>query len=651
MALLVCMATLPRAEAAFGDYDVSFGGTGKVLIPGIISAAALVQQADGKLVVAGLRGDSGNPRTPFDDQEMFALVRCNPDGTLDATFGGGTGIVTTSIDARARASGLVEQADGKLVVAGSSADSTTMYSVFALARYNPDGTLDTSFGEGTGIVRTSIGINAQASAIVEQTDGKLVVAGSAGDNGASTMFALARYTADGILDTSFGGGGMVTTQIGTYSSDHARSLLQQTDGKLVAAGSSVLGAGIPGHESAGGAFALARYNTDGTLDPTFGAGTGKVATLIYEGGASAIVQQADGKLVVAGSAYGLDGQPTFTLLRYEADGTVDATFGGATGTVTIPVNKFAFANALRQQADGKLVAAGQSSLDGTDLLTLVRYNTDGTLDAMVPVGPGKVTASEGGATALVQQPDGKFVAAGYGYRKQQMVFALARYLSDGPPCTTPRCRLAGTLDSPACGRLELPANLRTRLDKALLLIDRAVAEGGTKARILLIRARGALKSARTATRAASRRACATISLACSAQIRRIAREIAAGLRSGAPGRSARIVQLALMAQRQHADLVPRRNEPVERDVSRPPERDHQLTKPIATDSPDQRMRRKHLDRRRDRPCRRGSRLGVVLREEGERALEVGQRVRRVDYPRHGLGRAGLWPCASRAIQA
>src|SRR5262249_54988064 len=155
----------------------------------------------------------------------------------------------------------------------------------ALARYNPDGSLDTSF-HGTGKVTTAIGPgNDEASALALQPDGKLVVAGRS-YNGSNADFALARYNADGSLDTSFNGTGKRTTPIGSFDDD-AYGLAVQPDGKLVAAGESNTGSQVE--------FALVRYKPDGSLDTGFN-GTGKVTTAFgsFQDGANALALQADG---------------------------------------------------------------------------------------------------------------------------------------------------------------------------------------------------------------------------------------------------------------------------------------------------------------------------------------------------------------------
>ena len=292
----------------------------------------------------------------------------------------------------------------------------------AVAQATP-GALDPSFGTG-GKVTTAIGgEDNYVYALVRQPDGKLVVAGSSYP-GPDGDFALARYNPDGSLDPGFGAGGKVTTAIG--SDDEALALALQPDGKLVAAGYANVG----GSQYA---FALARYNPDGSLDAGFGSG-GKVTTAIgLSDAARAIAVQPDGKLVVAGNSWN-GSHNDFALVRYNADGSLDPTFGSG-GKVTTAIGPGAdIAHALALQPDGKLVTAGYSRNGSNDDLALVRYNQDGSLDLTFGVA-GMVTTAIGSgsddAYALALQPDGKLVAAGRSHNGTKFVFALVRYNPDG----------------------------------------------------------------------------------------------------------------------------------------------------------------------------------------------------------------------------
>jgi uncharacterized delta-60 repeat protein len=362
-----------------GSLDASFNGTGKVTTAfgsGVDEASDLALQSDGKLVAAGYSNNGFN----YD----FAVARYKTDGSLDTSFKG-TGKVTTPFalyDDLAYA--LALQPDGKLVVAGRSFNGSN--ADFALARYKPDGSLDTAFN-GTGKVTTAIGpSDDEAYGLALQPDGKVVAAGLS-RNGSQTVFAVARYNPNGSLDTSFNGTGKVTTAIGsTYASADALAL--QPDGKLVAAGIGQNGSNFD--------FALARYNPNGSLDTSFN-GTGKVTTAIGPSTDDAIdlALQPDGKLVAAG--YSDNGsEHDFALARYNANGTLDPGFGSG-GKVTTAIGSGTDeAYGLALQPDGKLVAAGQSWNGSKYVFALVRYLGNTLTVAKTGSGSGSVTSSPTG---------------------------------------------------------------------------------------------------------------------------------------------------------------------------------------------------------------------------------------------------------------
>jgi uncharacterized delta-60 repeat protein len=348
-------------------------------------------------------------------------------GQLDTSFDG-DGKVTTDVTARGDfATNVAIQVDGKIVVVGAAQWGKDPK--FVLLRYNPDGTLDTSFS-GDGKVTTNFTrLEDAAWAVVIQSDGRIVAAGDAGFGTGNSRFAVARYNADGTLDTTFGGDGKVTTQF-TRHDDPVAAAALQPDGKIVVSG----GANWGGGESN---FALARYNTDGTLDPSFG-GDGRVTADFARRGdyANAVVVQADGKLVAGGYAtYSrTNGFNRFAVARYNADGTLDTSFSGDGKQTTDFTRRNDPALDLTLQPDGKIVAAGISKADGSNPnVALARYNADGTLDASFS-GDGKVTTDFSGgydqAYAVALQPDGKIVVGGattgLGGR-----FLIARYDTSG----------------------------------------------------------------------------------------------------------------------------------------------------------------------------------------------------------------------------
>jgi uncharacterized delta-60 repeat protein len=415
-ALLALVGQAAPSAAAPGDLDLTFNGTGKVVTPvgsGVARAMAVTLQSDGKLVAAG----SASNGTDLD----FAVVRYLDTGALDPSFGG-TGIVTTPVrtgDDYGEA--VIQQADGKIVVAGYSFDAASSDSTITLVRYLGNGTLDPAFGGGTGKVTTNVSTFYDAAmALLQQTDGKLVVAGYI-----DTDLAVARYLLDGTLDPAFGGGtGVVTTTVGvTYSTAYA--VLQQAgDGKLVVAGQS-------NTSLTDTVVTLVRYGTDGTPDGTFGT-AGVVTTPIgtSDDVAYAIAQQSDGKLVVAGSSNNgtnLD----MALVRYDLLGMPDAGFGTG-GIVTTSVGSSDdVAYGIAQQADGALVVAGSSKGSNLDV-ALVRYDLTGMPDAGFGTA-GIVTTPIGThddeARAIRIQPNGGIVVAGYSNNGSVDTFALARYLS------------------------------------------------------------------------------------------------------------------------------------------------------------------------------------------------------------------------------
>lgn len=408
---------------ADGNLDPSFGTGGLVVTPfgtssGIIPNLRNVRvQPDGKIVAVGVATTGA--------ANDFALARYNPDGSLDTTLNG-TGLVSTNFNGFSsdQAFGSVIQPDGKIVAVGfTDALRVPFVSDFALARYNPDGSLDTTFGTG-GLVVTQFTVpssnTSQAFAVVLQPDGKIIAAGRSPMAG-MPRFALTRYNTNGSLDTTFGTGGMVTTAFSGSPNDRINAVLLQPDGKIVAVGFA-----------SGANFALARYNINGSLDTTFGSG-GTVVTNIAMGNdqiTSALLQP-DGKIVAAGFA-NISGNQ-FALARYNTNGSLDTTFGsGGTLTTIIPGGTASTANGVLLQADGKIVAVGFSTISSVINFVLVRYMSNGSVDTTFG-SSGFVTTPFPGSTdstpfSTAMQADGKIIAAGYtimaigGAR-----FALARY--------------------------------------------------------------------------------------------------------------------------------------------------------------------------------------------------------------------------------
>jgi uncharacterized delta-60 repeat protein len=384
-----------------GSLDTSFSGDGKKTTDfgGTDGAGGAALQANGKIVAVG-RGGAGND---------FALARYNPNGTLDTSFSG-DGKETTDFGGSDQANGVALQG-GKIVAAGGGG----VRGDFALARYNADGTLDPSFS-GDGKQTTAFAGPDAATGVAVQADGKIVAVGQSA-SGAGNEFALARYNPNGTLDTSFSGDGKQTTDF----TGGATGVALQADGKIVAAGR--VGSG-----TTGGDFALARYNPNGSLDTSF-SGDGKQTTDFggaYDGGATAVALQGDGKIVAVGTGGGPP-DSDFAIARYRPNGTLDASFSGDGKRMT-DFGGFDVATGVALQANGKIVAVGR---DGSSDFALARYNANGSLDASFS-GDGKQTTDFGGsfdgASGVALQGDGKIVAVGGGGAGD---FALARYNPNG----------------------------------------------------------------------------------------------------------------------------------------------------------------------------------------------------------------------------
>lgn len=341
-----------------GSLDATFGTCGIVTTPVgssddyayLLGANALGIQSDGKIIAAGVSNNGRNTD--------FALVRYNSNGSLDETFGtfGTSGIVNTDITISGKnysdyAPALGIQSDGKIVLAGTTSTGNNSY--FALVRYNANGSLDSTFGIG-GMVTTDMGYNAYAYDLGIQTDGKIVVAGDSYSS--KYNITLLRYNSNGSLDSTFGTGGKLTTNIGNYES-HARALSIQSDGKIVVAGYYFNG------NTKLWDFVLVRYNTNGSLDTSFG--TGGVVTTDTGSFVVALEVLSDGKIVAGGYS-------DFTLVRYNANGSLDSTFGTG-GMVTTDISESFTDNsrALSIQSDGKIVVAGSTYYTG--YFALVRY--------------------------------------------------------------------------------------------------------------------------------------------------------------------------------------------------------------------------------------------------------------------------------------
>ena len=357
--------------------------------------------------------------------------------TTGAAYGPpGNGLVTTNFGGGFYdCVGMALQSNNKIILAGTIRVNGT--NDFALVRYNSDGSLDTSFG-GNGLVTTDfIGKDNNASSVMVQNDGKILLAGDSTVNGTQD-FALVRYNSDGSLDSSFGSNGLVTTDFNGKSADYASDLVLQTDGKILVAGTAGELNYYLGMTYVVNNFAVVRYNNDGSLDSSFGAGG--IVTLDSSGDDHfrSVTLQTDGKILVAGRS---DYDPI--LARLNNDGSLDSSFGSGGAVIThfektiggLDVIVYIYSVAL--QADGKILVGGLS-LEGANGynfpdsadFTLLRYNVDGSLDTTFS-GDGKVVTDFKGRDDycffVEVQANGKILLSGDSHGNS----ALARYNSDG----------------------------------------------------------------------------------------------------------------------------------------------------------------------------------------------------------------------------
>ena len=396
------------------------------------TGSSITLQTDGKILVAGT--------TEIRGYRDFAMARYNLDGSLDSTFGIG-GKVTSDIAAVDIAKNITLQVDGKILVVGSSSSSYDIASVFVVVRYNTDGSLDSSFG-GSGKVTTHIGssFNESPIGVVQLSDGKILVGGSSPDG-----FLLARYQSNGSLDLTFGSNGKVIKRLSQFVD--ATDMTVLTDGAIALVGSNRYD----------NDFFVARFNANGSSDSTFGS-AGVVYTrfdMDVDGNtylgfgrtdtAGAVAVDTAGRLVVAGSSEFNMGQGYIgrvAVARYLSNGTLDTSFSnrgfvltGFPTSLGLHVN----INDMAIQVNGKILLIGntvQQSGSYRYNVILARYNSDGSLDNSFGVGglviPSAMSSTNSNFGSGVQiLTNGKILVSGSRFNGVNMDFSLVRYNSDG----------------------------------------------------------------------------------------------------------------------------------------------------------------------------------------------------------------------------
>lgn len=399
-----------------GTLDSTFGTAGVVNINdgSYNKLAEIALQSDGKLVMAGTYS--------YD----IKTIRLNTNGTLDTTFNG-TGKVTGNL-ATDETRSVAIQADGKIVVLGFKYDFAAHTSEYFLLRYNSNGTLDTTFNS-TGVVLASINKNKsnRPCTVKIQTDGKIVLSGTSYLT-YNNDIAILRFNTNGTLDTTFNETGKVTSGILANGSDDLGKLAVQSDGKILATGYTTTYN-----------LSVVRYNANGSLDTSFnnkGIVTDNFAHPYYtnQPSATAVLSQTNGKVLLIGNYLGNSNTGEIFIRRYNANGSIDNTFGNS-GTASLNINSnWTYSNSATLQSDGKIVITGVSRFDTTNnVVTLIRYNSTGTLDTTFN-GTGflntSISANSEGNTIAVQ-PDGKILVGGWVTNGANKDLLLIRYNSNG----------------------------------------------------------------------------------------------------------------------------------------------------------------------------------------------------------------------------
>jgi uncharacterized delta-60 repeat protein len=418
--------TVPTAAASSGDLDDTFGdgGTVSVDLGDVVEEASAVEVLpDGDILVA-------SKRSSF---EAFSgpVLRFDADGRLDSSFGDGGVASTYATGCAFCGSDLAVQADGKIVVAGSST-YPFLWST-GVVRFNADGTPDTGFGrEGLAGSANLYGVG---EGIAVQPDGKIVVVSLGSESTGAPALMLLRLLPDGTPDTDWGPDGQVRVSVGADpfgDSLAATDVVIQPDGKIVAAATVGPRWGDPDQRTL-----MARLLPDGTIDTSFGdAGLFQTDALISP---AEVAIQPDGKFVATGESRGETGTD-FAVIRVGGDGTLDTSFGDAGRAVA---RTEARGSTVAVRPDGRIVAAGDNwQLGGYHLDTefvVAVYLPDGSLDPTFGDAGVATTNHLPGTEGefvndLAVQPDGKIVVAGQAWTLTgERDVTLDRYLVNTPP--------------------------------------------------------------------------------------------------------------------------------------------------------------------------------------------------------------------------
>ncbi|MBN2727727.1 MAG: T9SS type A sorting domain-containing protein [Bacteroidales bacterium] len=409
---LVFLFAIAGLHSQEGTLDSTFNSVGFVKTNGYYgSNVCMAIQPDGKIVVAGK--NSSNHRV---------VLRYNSNGSLDPTFNG-TGIVTTaSGNGFSNAHSVLIQSDGKIIVAGAYFDAS-YHDHVSLIRYNSDGSLDNTFGTG-GFVSSIVGsYSDRVGKAVLQSDGKIVVGAYAIDSWTGAYrFTVLRYTSAGVLDATFNSTGYNSVDLGclnfgNYNMIPVCGVALQSDGKI-------LFSGAYGTSQASRDMVCIRLNSDGSLDSTFN-GIAYITKDLSgaEDFANDVAVDNDGKIVLAGKRGNYA-----AVARYNTDGTIDLSFG-TSGSMYFDLGTSSYCKIqqITVLPDDKLLVGGMAYI-GSYNIAVARLTGSGTLDNTFgtngKVNCGFLGSNQADVYGHAIQNDGKIVVAG-GYNQAE--FAVMRF--------------------------------------------------------------------------------------------------------------------------------------------------------------------------------------------------------------------------------
>lgn len=420
--IIVMMPLLGHTQS--GMLDLSFGSNGIATASFALAQADKIKdiaiQADGKIIAVGVNTDGAS------SEEKIAIARFNSNGTLDNTFGT-NGLVTTATFSNFNSTGVAValQSDGKIVVgahANYSGTLTALNGYFMALRYNTNGTLDNTFGSnGIAAYQPSVATDPEidASDVLIQSDGKIIVCGTAYINTVSDMLFV-RFNSNGSIDNAFGNSGVATYSTPTGDGG-AQAMAQRTDGKIVFCG-------FIDQQTYNDAV-IGRLNTNGTLDASFGTGGMTIPMTTASTAFLNIQLENNNNIVVCGA-----NDNGALIAKFDADGQIFSGFGTNGMMITaIGAQQDATFTDLAIQTDGKIVAGGFA--DGA--FALLRATSLGVTDNGFGLNGVVQTTLSGGvgsdAWGVEIQTDGKIVLGGTNITANPtnfMTFSVARYLGD-----------------------------------------------------------------------------------------------------------------------------------------------------------------------------------------------------------------------------